>query len=703
MGIRIGVDIGGTFTDFIVATEEGVEVSKVLSTPDAPDAALVEGLELIAGARDLTVDQLLADVELFMHGTTIATNTVIQRNGPRVGLLQTEGFRDVLELRDGRKKDRYNLHVAPPEPFVPRYLRLGVQERVVYTGEVETPLSEDSVRRALRTFEAEGVEAVAVSLLWSMVNPAHEQAIRALIAEELPDAYVALSSEILPALREYPRTCATALSAYVGPVLGQYLRRLAAYLRDHGYRYDLLIMQATGGAASVASIEERPVLAIGSGPAAGPAAGARIGADVGADNVMVIDMGGTSFEVSLITEGRFSMTQAAEVAGMPIGVAAVDIESIGAGGGSIAWLDSGGMLRVGPQSAGAAPGPACYGLGGELPTVTDANLVLGFLDPSNVLGGRITLDRERAERAIATIGEPLGLEVPEAAAAIYDIVNTNMEGAMRSVSVMRGVDPRRYVIVNGGGAGGLHVAKIAQDLGVGQVICPAVAGGLCAFGMLAADVRQSALTTFPTNTDALDLDRVNAIYARMESDAREAMLRQGFADETISFERRVDAKYPYQTHHLMVELPGGVYDESNVAALAERFHEQHERLYSYALRDMSVDMSGWRVTAIGQLPALPIVDAPMGPVDSADAVVDTREIYFAEHGGYRPMPVYDGGALRAGMVIEDGGIVELPTTTVTLFPQHVLTVRANGDFHIDTGIEALDGAVLARTRAPTAS
>lgn len=683
MGIRIGVDTGGTFTDFVVASADGVEVSKVLSTPDRPEAAIVEGLERIATSRGVSIKELLGDVEIFIHGTTIATNTVLQGNGPRLGLIGTEGFRDVLELRDGYKKDRYNVHLPPREAFVPRHLRIGVTERIGYTGEVETPLDVESVRRAIAHFKSEGVEAIAVSLLWSMLNPRHEEEIRRLVAEEMPDAYVAISSDILPAIREYPRTSSTALSAYVGPVLGKYLGRISQYLKDNGYRYDLLIMQVTGGAALVQAIERRPVLAIGSGPAAGPAAGKAIGSSTGDDDLMVIDMGGTSFEVSLISDGAFTMTQAATLADMPIGVPAVEIESIGAGGGSIAWLDSGGMLRVGPASAGASPGPACYDLGGEEPTVTDANIILGYLDPEGVLGGTIRLRKDLAERAMQKIAKPLGLSIPEAAAAVFEIVNSNMAGAMRSVSVMRGIDPRKYTVINGGGAGGIHVAQLSAALGIKRFISPAVAGGLCAYGMLASDVRQSTLVTLPRTSENIDIAEINEMFRRREEEGRAAMRKQGFPNERIRFERAIDAKYPIQTHSLLVSIPNGTYESAQ--DLAAAFHSAHERLYTYALREMPVDMSGWHLTVIGELPALPV--RYVNATESSDAEiarVKTRDVYYGGKGSYVSTPVYDGERLRPGMSIRGSAIIELPTTTLTLFPANELTVQPNGDLSVLT-------------------
>ncbi|WP_259312342.1 hydantoinase/oxoprolinase family protein [Capillimicrobium parvum] len=680
----MGVDIGGTFTDFIIADETGaLHVYKTPSTPKAPERAIVTGLEELAAEGGQTVQEYLAGVDLFIHGTTIATNTVIQRNGPRTAAIHTKGFRDILFLRDGFKPDRYDLHMPPPDDFVPRYLRAGIDERVLYTGDVERPLDEDMVRETLRGFREEGVEAIAVSLLWSMVNPAHEERVEALIREELPDVYVATSAQILPAIREYARSCATVLSAYVGPVLGRYLTKVAGYLRDNGYRYDLLIMQITGGSASGAEIEKRPVLAIGSGPAAGPPAGLVVGETQGERNLMVIDMGGTSFEVSTITDGAFTMSRDMEIEGVPLGVAAVDMQSVGAGGGSIAWIDDGGMLRVGPRSAGADPGPACYGQGGTEPTVTDANVILGYLNPGFFLGGRMPLDRALAEQAMERVATPLGLDVTEAAAAVYRIVNTNMVGAMRAVSVMRGVDPREYTVIVGGGAGGTHAAKIAEELGMRKVICPQVAGGLCAYGMLVADVRHTHLTTHPTSTATLDIDRVNEILAGMERDAAAQLAAQGFTPEQITLTRFADAKYPYQINELMIPLPSGEITAEAVELIATTFHDDHERLYTYCVREMPVDVNAWRVTATGRLPDLPASTKAAGGSGGGEAVKETRDVYFPELGHRVETPVYDGEALAAGTRIEGPAIAELPTTTLVVAPDHALSVSETGSFTID--------------------
>jgi N-methylhydantoinase A len=683
MGIRLGIDIGGTFTDFIALDGSGaVGVHKTPSTPRAPEEAVFTGLGELAEAAGVSLRDYLAQVELVIHGMTIATNTIIERSGPKTAVIHTEGFRDILEFRDGYKPDRYNLHMAPREPFVPRHLRLGVGERILHTGAVDAPLDEDSVRGALRTLRDEGVEAVAVCLLWSMVNDVHERRVIELIAEELPDVYATFSAEILPTIREYPRASATVLSAYVGPRLATYLDRLADHLAEHGYERDLLIMQVTGGIAAIDEIKRRPVFAIGSGPAAGPSGGASVGVRNGERDLLVIDMGGTSFEVSVVTDADITLTREMEVGGVPLGVAGVDVQSVGAGGGSVAWIDSGGMLRVGPRSAGADPGPACYGRGGEEPTVTDANLVLGYLNPDFFLGGRMELDRGLAEQALRRIAEPLNLTVTEAAAAVFRIVNTNMMGAVRAVTVMRGIDPRSYAMVTGGGAGGIHAAAIAEELGITKLIAPRVAGGLCAYGMVVADVRHSHVTTEPMRGGHFDAGAVAGIFSDMESSATRQLEAEGFDGGRIDLVRSADCKYPYQTNDITITLPDGIATADIGTEITELFHQEHERRYSYAARQMPVDVIAWRLTGIGRLPA---ATQPAAATNGAQAegARAMRDVFFVGAGDSVATPVLDGEALHPGEQLDGPAIVEFPTTTVLVPPGHRMAVAAGGDLLIE--------------------
>ena len=516
MSYRIGVDIGGTFTDFTVVDRNGeMTLWKQDTNPAAPTQAIEAGLHAVAGELGKTLQELLSETVLFVHGTTIATNTLIQRNGPKVGLLCTKGFRDVLYLRDGFKPERFNIHMEHPGTFVDRYLRLGVPGRIGPSGVEITPLDEDAVRDAARVFKAEKVDSIAIGFLWSILNPAHEQRAKAILAEELPGLPAICSSDVLPEIREWERTSSAVLSAYVLPGIKDYLSSLEKLLASSGYGRGPLIMQINGGCASVQEIIRRPVNVLASGPAAAPAAAAALVSGQDDKNVITIDMGGTSLDVCLIRDGRAAMSRNVQVEEQPIGVPAVEVRSIGAGGGSIGWIDNGGALRVGPRSAGARPGPAAYGAGGTEPTVTDANVVLGLLEPSAFLGGRRQLDKQKATDAVVRrIGDPLGISAIEAAAGMIRVVNANMVGAIRGVSVERGIDPRGFTLVAGGGAGGLHAVGLARELGMRSVMIPREAGTLCSFGMIVTDVRLDELDGL------LAAEGVDSISEMVGADAR---------------------------------------------------------------------------------------------------------------------------------------------------------------------------------------
>src|SRR5229473_5918836 len=465
---RIGIDVGGTFTDLVAIDAGGATMlAKVPSTPEDPSLGVLDGLALLAGRLGVERGALLGETERIVHGTTVATNALLERKGARTGLLTTEGHRDVIEMREGLKDERYNLRMPPPEQLVPRQLRLGVRERMRTDGRIETPLDAASLDEAIAVLRQERVEAVAVCYLHAWHDPRHEAATREALHRALPGAYVALSSEVLPQIKEFERVSTTVVNAYVGPALAHYLERLERRLAEAGYAGPTLIIQSHGG---VAPIDESGRLAAGavlSGPAGGVAGSIYAARLIGEGNLIPFDMGGTSTDISLIVECRPSLAAARRAAGHTIALSSLDIASIGAGGGSIARVDAGGILHVGPESAGAAPGPACYGNGGSAATVTDANLVLGHLDPANFLGGRRFLDRAAAERAVDRIAASLGIERLAAARGIHRIINTNMAEGVRLVSVRRGVDPRRFALFAFGGAAGLHATDIARQLGLG--------------------------------------------------------------------------------------------------------------------------------------------------------------------------------------------------------------------------------------------
>ena len=689
MPFRIGVDIGGTFTDFTIVDDRGnVTLWKEDSTPDDPTKAIELGLPAAAALLGLESEDLLRGATQFVHGTTIATNTLIQRSGPTVGLICTDGFRDVIYFRDGFKPERFNVHLPRPPDFVDRYLRLGVSERTRVTGEVVTPLAEDEVRQAADRFREAGVGAVAVAFLWSIVNKTHEQRAAEILREELPNVDVLCSADILPEIREWERTSATVLSAYILPRIGGYLRRLEGLLRESGFERAPLVMQNNGGCASVGEVLERPVNVLASGPAAAPAAASFYADAVEVDDLITVDMGGTSFDVCVIRAGRPAMSRTIQVEHQPIGVPGVEVHSIGAGGGSIAWIDPGGALRVGPRSAGARPGPACYGKEGEEPTVTDANVVLGYLSPDAFLGGRRQLRGDLAHRAVLTkVGEPLGLDAVEAAAGIVEVVNTNMVRGIRAVSIERGIDPRGYLLVSGGGAGGLHAARLARQLEMRRILIPKEAPTLCAFGMTVTDVRHDYTRSFHAHSSDLDARRVDKLFAELEDEARERLRNDGFERDQIQLERLVDARYPNQIHELTIPIPScDAYSEDDLRDIERRFHHEHKQQFTYAIDDLPVEFLHWRVTGVGRTDvAAPQAREPA--TDAGDATADAslgeREAYFPEFGAFTPTALYALDRLVCGATVVGPAIIQAEATTVVVNPDDLLTVQGDGSLLIE--------------------
>ncbi len=679
MGHRVGIDIGGTFTDLVVLREDGrFHVYKEDSTPDEPLRAITQGLAGIADEAEMSVADLLRETEFLVHGQTMATNALIQRNGPVIGLLATKGFRDIMYLGRGGKPERFNIHLQKSEDFVPRYLRLGIPERIAADGAVVEPLDEDAVREAARTFGAHGVQAVAVAYLWSIVDASHEQRSAEIVREVLPGVEVLCSSDILPEIREWERTSATVLSAYIAPIIGDYLRAFEKEMQRGGLPHAPQIMQVNGGCAAVPDLLARPVNAVASGPAAGPAAGAHYASNTKApDRLIIVDMGGTSFDVCMLRDGEPVMSTDIHVADQPLGVNGVEVLSVGAGGGSIAWIDSGNSLRVGPRSAGSQPGPACYGRGGREPAVTDANLMVGRMAPGAFLGGRRSLDLGLAERAIQEqIAGPLGISAREAAAGIITIVNSNMASAIRAVSIERGIDPRDYVLVAGGGAGGLHAAELARSLEISEVLIPRSAGGLCAFGMAVTPVRHDyvRLMHCTTSQPGVAAD-ITGVFEELIAEGRAALEADGFKPEEIRFSRHLEGRYPGQVHNLTVPLPEGPIDDALLRKLEREFHDEHERRFTYSMRDQPIECLHWRIAATGSRPA------PEGRLATRAAGAEARGrrmAYMASVNEEVETAVYSGPDLAEGNTITGPAIVEFPTTTIVVNPGDVLAVQADG-------------------------
>ena len=660
MTYTIGIDVGGTFTDIVVSTSDGRTITaKAASTPRDQSDGVLDGIARAALALGLQTEALLAETSRIVHGTTVATNALLENKAAKVGMLTTEGHRDIIEMREGLKPERYNLRMAPPDPLVPRRLRVPVHERMRADGSVEAELDPQSLDCALTQLAAEDVQAVAVCFLHSWQNPSHEQQAEAAARARLQHAYVTRSSDVLPQIKEFERFSTTVANAAVGPVIDRYLNRLRERLAAAGYRGELLVILSHGG---VASVPEAIRLAAGtalSGPAGGVAAAVELARQGVANNLIAFDMGGTSTDIALVRNGAPTLSSGKSVGDARIALPALDIVTLGAGGGSIGKLDRAGLLAVGPESAGADPGPACYGQGGSAATVTDANLVLGYLDPANFLGGRRTLDSGAAQDAVGALAGRLGLTTEQAAAGIHRLVNTRMADGVRVATVRRGVDPRGYTLLAFGGAAGLHVASVAAELGIGRVVVPVAASVLSAWGMLNTDLRVEAMRSI-SQTRGIDLDALRAAFAAMEQEGR---ARLSWFDGEIALRRSADMRYGEQVFEIAVPLDDvDMHAAGAVSAIEDAFHRAHEGLYTYALRDQDVVLVNARLSVIGRLPAA----APAGAVGTDRPGASKHRRAWID--GWVELPVFDFAALAADQRVDGPAIVESDTTTVLLRP-----------------------------------
>jgi N-methylhydantoinase A len=687
MGYRIGIDAGGTFTDLILVDPDGrVDLFKTPSTPGSPPQAIESGLALIAEQLGIAVHELLARCDLIIHGTTVALNALIQLHGAKVGLFCTRGHEDSLEIRNGHKEDghRYDFRYPAATMLVPRRLRVPVTERVLSDGRVRTPLDEDDVHRGVELFQQEGVEAVGVSFMWSFLHPEHERRVGEIVAQKLPDVHLTVSSELLPQIREYTRTSTVAVNAYVGPKVARHIREIEEMLTMLGYSNPIRYVQSNGGLTSGQVLARRAVSALNSGPAAGPSASLHYASGLGRSNVLTLDMGGTSTDISLAQDGRVDLVKDVDIGRYRVGIPLVNVISIGAGGGSIASLDAHGLLRVGPESAEAIPGPACYKRGGTEATVTDALVVLGYLNGTALLGGRMPIDADAAAAAVSDrVAAPLGIGRERAALGIFDVVNANMIGGIRSVSIERGHDPRDFWLVAGGGATSAHAGRLASELGIAEVVIPKIASGLCAFGEAVADVKHTYLASYTAPLPALDVPRLDGLLRALEEQGRRDLAEEGFGDDDVYVERTVDMKYVDQVHECRVELPAGAVDKSFVTELAAAFHRRHEALYTYCEPDNVAELINVEVNVYGR--SHRITPPREEPGTGGPAPAGARLAYFSEFGEYRPTPVFDGQDLATGTVVKGPAIVEEETTTIVVFPGSTLLAQRPDVYVMRTG------------------
>jgi N-methylhydantoinase A len=674
--VQIGVDIGGTFTDIVALDARGrLTLAKVPSTPkdllDGIAAATTKVLAL-AGATP-------ADVERFIHGTTIATNAVLEQKGAVTAVLTTEGFEDVLELGRMKRSRMYDLAMDPEVPtfLAPRRRRVGIRERLDARGRVLVPLNEDDVRAAAAKLSAQGVQAIAVCYLFSFVNPAHERRTREIIADVAPDISVSLSSEVDPTFREYERLCVTAFDAYLGPVVKRYLAGLGDTLRGLGVPGVPLIMRSRGGIVSAALAAQQPVTLFLSGPAGGVIGAAFAAERAGVRDFVSLDMGGTSNDVAVVRAGRPLLASEGAIGPYPVRTPMVDVNTIGAGGGSIAWIDAAGGLRVGPRSAGAEPGPACYARGGDEATVTDASLVLGYLNPTRFAGGAMKLDVTAAERALTAIGRRLGVDAVAAAAGIHRVVNARMADQIRLVTIKRGYDPRQFALVVLGGAGPVHGAALAAEMGMAEVLVPEAPGVLAAFGLLAAAIEHHHARTLQARTDGADLAAINRCLAELDAAGRGRMREEGVPAQEVNVAYAADMRYVGQAYELEVALTAPVTPD-RVPEIVAAFHAVHERVYGYARAQQPVEFVNFRAVHTFPLPRPVLTPAPRDGSLQA-ALIGERRAYFDR---FVSTAIYERARLPLGARLAGPAIVEQPDTTTVIPPGVAALVDDAGNLRL---------------------
>ena len=683
---RLGIDAGGTFTDFVLADKSGnIKIYKTPSTPDDPTKAIEDGLKIISEDLEINPSDIISQSDLCINGTTVGLNALIQHKGSPVGLICTEGHEDSIEIRLGHKEDgyRYDPDYPPAVMLSPRFLRKGIHERILSNGKVKISINEDDVKEACKIFVDEGVSSIAISFIWSILNPSHEIIAEKIVREMMPNAFITVGSRLYPQIREYTRTSTAVTNAYLSPTLKSYVSAINEYFISLGGENNVRYFQSNGGLATGEVMTDRSVYAINSGPASAPIAGLSIANPFKYKNVITVDMGGTSFDITLTKGGSTNLNKNVDFLRYRIGVPMIQVETLGAGGGSIGWIDEMGLLQVGPQSAGANPGPACYSKGGEKPTVSDANLVLGYLNPDGLIGGKLPLNYENAFNSIEkNIAKPLGIEVEKAAYGIFTIVNSNMVNGIRRVTVERGYDPRDFVLVAGGGATGAHITALAKEMGIDTVIVSKLSSGLCAYGQIISDVKYNYMATIPTRLDSIKAaEKINKTFKEIESKGIEHLNKDGFEEKKINTYRSLEMRYVGQIHECTVNIDFFEITEETLQNIKEAFHNRHEELYTYSEKDSPVELVNIESTIYGR------IDRPnyselenKGQIN--DALKISRNLIFSEKGNALKTPVYDGNKLSPGNLIDGPAVVEEDTTTLVIENGWFLELHKSGTYII---------------------
>lgn len=683
---RLGIDAGGTFTDFILADKDGdLQIFKVLSTPTRPTEAIKNGLALIEEETGLSPSEIVSNADLCINGTTVGLNALITHNGAKTGLIATKGHEDSIEIRLGHKEDgyRYDPEYPPATMLVPRHLRKGVSERVISTGDVKTPLNEDDVRAACEYFIAEGVESVAISFVWSVLHTDHENRAAEIVREMMPDVRLTIGSQLYPQVREYTRTSTAIVNAYLAPILQRYVEAIDAYFRELGSQHPVRYFQSNGGLALGKVVSDQSVYAINSGPASAPQAALDVAEPWGDKNIITCDMGGTSFDITLTKDGQANVNKNIDFLRYRIGIPMIQVETLGAGGGSIGWIDSMGLMQMGPQSAGSEPGPACYGQGGEQPTTTDANLTLGYLNGDGLVGGRLPLDTEKARNAIKThLADPLEISVEKAAYGMFTIVNNNMVNAIRRVSVERGYDPRDFVLMGAGGATGAHITALAREMGISKVLISKLASGLCAYGQIISDVKYNYMAPAPIRVEGAEAAaKLDGLFNGLEAKGREDLAGDGFSEDKISIRRSLDMRYVGQVHECTVEIDPFEVSEARLEDIKAAFHARHKELYTYDEPQSAIEVVNVESTIAGHVdkPKKMHIAAGNGAESTRKG---SRNMVFNADGTASDTPVYDGSKMGAGDTLTGPAVIEEVTTTIVVEPGWTVELHDTGTYVI---------------------
>ncbi|WP_300457649.1 hydantoinase/oxoprolinase family protein [Desulfobacula sp.] len=670
MIFKIGIDVGGTFTDFLLMDNKGnSDIFKVLSSPEDPSIAVMKGLNQMARKKGISLTSFLGKIEIIVHGTTVTTNAVLTGNVSRTGLMTTKGFRDALQMRRGIREELYNNKYLPPVPIVPRHLRFPVLERMDYAGNLVTQIDETDVIKGIDLFKDQDIEAVAVCFMHSYANSTHEDKAKEMIRKHMPDAYLSVSSSVLPQIRFYDRVSTTVLNAAVGPILKGYLSRLAARLLENRFSGIFLIMQSNGGVTTPEAVTELAASTLLSGPAAAPMAGIAYAELHGQKSFITVDMGGTSFDAALIKDAQPIVTMDGKVNRMALALPMMEINTIGAGGGSIAWIDEGGLLRMGPQSAGAYPGPVCYGLGGKAPSCSDANLILGYLSADFFAGGTMKLDKPAAEAAIQqTVATPMKMDLVEAAYGMYHIMNVNMASAIREISVQRGFDPRDFLLVCGGGAGPIHAAMIALELEISKILIPKESSIFCAAGMLLSDLKHDFVRSFHTSFSAEHIEKHHwlSLVKNLEAEGKKILSNENIPEKKRRFQFCLDLRYIGQYHEVSVPIEIEDIKALKFKKMADRFHAEHNRLYGYDLKDeeTAVELVNIRMTAIGTTDKPAFRKESFAGRDASPALKGKRNVFIPSKMNFASIDIYDGNKMGFGNHVSGPVIIEQKNTTI---------------------------------------